>query len=269
MTQPNSIPLSGRPTNWRIIILQTFSHRSESSEPHIRPPPQTGIQHQEEEPPEHLALKASRARFQELHKIGGNRDLTLEGHTQNLMCAGTKSKSSNLIGAWARPTCWSQMVSWGGGEWLLLTLGTQTLVSNTSERIHLHELFRRLTSWQQHLVPRNSFQTPELGGLGPNNKLGRDKLHPSTDRLPKDFLSPQLPLDMPLVMALPTRGPRCSSTHQGAGTSPSHQEDYTSLQTSLAYQGADTRERKVQSCRPSLQTQARHYRGTSWTMVLG
>ena len=33
------------------------------------------------------------------------------------------------------------------------------------------------------------------------------QLHPLADRLPKDFLSPQPPLDMPLDMALLTRGP--------------------------------------------------------------
>ena len=51
-------PSGGWPTSWRIIILQKFSHRSESSEPHARLPC-IGFWHQEEEPSEHLALKAS------------------------------------------------------------------------------------------------------------------------------------------------------------------------------------------------------------------
>ena len=29
-------PLGGQPTNWKIIILQRFSHRSENSKPHVR-----------------------------------------------------------------------------------------------------------------------------------------------------------------------------------------------------------------------------------------
>ena len=96
----------GQPTNWRIIILQKFSHRSENFEPHVRPL-SLGVWHRKEEPPGHLALKASGAWLQELHRTGGNRDFTLQGHTQNLACTRTQGKSSNLIGAWARPTCWS------------------------------------------------------------------------------------------------------------------------------------------------------------------
>ena len=40
-----------------------------------------GVWHWKEEPLEHLALKASRAGVQELHRTGGNRDSTLEEHT--------------------------------------------------------------------------------------------------------------------------------------------------------------------------------------------
>ena len=40
-----------------------------------------GVQHQEEEYPQQLTLKASGARLQELHRIGGNRDFTLGGRT--------------------------------------------------------------------------------------------------------------------------------------------------------------------------------------------
>ena len=65
----------------RIIILQQFSHGSESSERHVRLP-SLGVWHQEEEPPEHLALKANEALSQELHRTGGNRDSTLGGCTQ-------------------------------------------------------------------------------------------------------------------------------------------------------------------------------------------
>ena len=76
----NQIPylLGGQPTNWRIIILQKFSHRSESSEPHIRLP-SLGVCHWEEDPTEHLALKASGAWVQELHRTGGNRDSAFGG----------------------------------------------------------------------------------------------------------------------------------------------------------------------------------------------
>ena len=58
----------------------------------------------EEEPPEHLDLKASGAWLQQLYRTGGNRDSTLGGRTQGLMHYGTQGKSSDSIGAWGRPT---------------------------------------------------------------------------------------------------------------------------------------------------------------------
>ena len=76
----------------------------------------------EEEPTEQLALKARGAWFQESHKTGERRNLK---GTQNLTCSGTQGKSTNLIGAWARPTCWSWRVfgvGWGGAT--VAPLGT-------------------------------------------------------------------------------------------------------------------------------------------------
>ena len=51
------------------------------SEPHISLP-RLGVLHWEDEPPEHLTLKPSRAYFQENQWAVGNRDSTLKGHTQ-------------------------------------------------------------------------------------------------------------------------------------------------------------------------------------------
>ena len=55
----------------------------------------------------------------------------------------------------------------------------------------------------------------------------------------KVVLSSQPPLNTPLDMVLPTKGTRPSSTHQGAGTSPSHQEACTPGPTNLTYQEAE------------------------------
>ena len=68
----------GSPTDWKLTGSQRFTHRSESSEPHIKPS-HAGICHWEKEPLEHLALKASGACAQELHRTGGNRDPFLKG----------------------------------------------------------------------------------------------------------------------------------------------------------------------------------------------
>ena len=86
--QSSPIGSGGQPTKWR-IILQKSSHRSESSEPHVRLT-SPGVLHQEDEPPEHLALKACGAYFWESQQTERNIGFTLKVRTQNLMCTGTK-----------------------------------------------------------------------------------------------------------------------------------------------------------------------------------
>ena len=88
--------MQGVDTNWKIITLQRSSHRSESSEPHIRLP-SLEVCHQEEEPPEHLALNASRAAVQELQRIWENTETTLRECTQ-VSCAHP-GKTSDFIEA--------------------------------------------------------------------------------------------------------------------------------------------------------------------------
>ena len=60
--------------------------------------------------------------------------------------------------------------------------------------------------------------------------------HPSEDRLPKDILSPQPPLDMPLHTAQPIRESR---------PSPALQEGFTSLWKSLIHQEGGIRCKKI------------------------
>ena len=79
----NQVPYhaGGRPINWRIIILQKFSYRSESS----------GVW--EEEDPEHLALKARGAWLQEPHSAGGKQTPLLEGAQKILHSPGPRAKA--------------------------------------------------------------------------------------------------------------------------------------------------------------------------------
>ena len=51
--------------------------------------------------------------------------------------------------------------------------------------------------------------------------------HPLAERLPKITLSSQTPQNTPLDVALPTRKTRSRPTHKNTGTSPLHQEAYT------------------------------------------
>ena len=91
--QQNQIPYpsGGQPTNWKIIIPQKFSYRSECSEPCSRLP-SLGSLEQEKEPPENQTLKASGFWLQEFHRTGGNKHSTLKGCTQGLVHTRTQGK---------------------------------------------------------------------------------------------------------------------------------------------------------------------------------
>ena len=61
----------------------------------------------------------------------------------------------------------------------------------------------------------------------PNNQQDRNITHPLAERLPKIIISSQTPQNTPPDMVLPTRKTRSSHIHQNTGTSPLHQEAYT------------------------------------------
>ena len=84
----------GSPTDWKLTGSQRLTYRSESSEPHIKPPC-VGIWHWEKEPLEHLALKASGACAQQLHGTGGNGDPILKRCTQTVMCTGSQGRAKS------------------------------------------------------------------------------------------------------------------------------------------------------------------------------
>ena len=81
----------GSSTDWKLTGSQRLTYRSESSEPHIKLSC-VRIWHWEKEPLEHLALKASGACVQELHRTGGNRDPTLNRHIHIFTCTGSQGK---------------------------------------------------------------------------------------------------------------------------------------------------------------------------------
>ena len=78
-------PQTGKSTS------QKLTHRSESCKPHVRFP-RLGVWHWDEEPREHLVLRASGACAQELHRTGGNRDSTLERCIHAFTCTGSQAK---------------------------------------------------------------------------------------------------------------------------------------------------------------------------------
>ena len=83
----------GSSTDWKLTGSQRLTYRSESSEPHIKPS-HVGDAAQGERAPEHLALKASGACVQELHRTGENRDSILKRHTQTVACTESQGKAN-------------------------------------------------------------------------------------------------------------------------------------------------------------------------------
>ena len=81
----------GSSTDWKLTGSQRLTYRRESSEPRIKPS-RAGIWHWEKEPLEHLALKASGACAQELHRAGGNGDPILKRRTQTFTCTGSQGR---------------------------------------------------------------------------------------------------------------------------------------------------------------------------------
>ena len=82
----------GSPTDWKITLSQRLNYKSENSEPHIKFPC-LGIWHWEKEPLEYLALMASEACVQELHRTGGNGDPILKRRTQTFTGSQGRARS--------------------------------------------------------------------------------------------------------------------------------------------------------------------------------
>ena len=117
----------------KIIISHKFSRRGESSEPHVRLP-SLGVCHQEEESSEHSACKA-RGLDCELSGTGETETPLLEGAHKG-SCTARPGNCGGFRGGWDKATCWSWSVSWAGGGWLWLRVGTRTLVTEIPRNTH-------------------------------------------------------------------------------------------------------------------------------------
>ena len=214
-----SHPLGSWLTHGRIIKLQRFSCSRETPECHTEIP-SPGYSTGKRSLQSIWLWRPSGLNCRSPTRLG-EKDFTLKGLTQNLTCTRTQGKSSNLIGAWARSTCWPWRVSWRGREWLQLTLGTKTLVSDTLGNIQLHEQSWQLISWVisattwPHLTA-SMWQCWDTSGQTTN--WGETQPYPSADKLPKDEKThSHLWIHPDRVWT--TRWPRPSSTYQWAGIS--------------------------------------------------
>ena len=74
--------------------------------------------------------------------------------------------------------------------------------------------------------------------------------HPLAERLPKIIMRPQTPQNTPPDVDLPTRKKRSSLIHQNTGTSPLHQEAYTTHWTILSHWGQTPKTMGIKNLQP-------------------
>ena len=89
------------------------------------------------------------------------------------------------------------------------------------------ENLQRFPSQHQDPAPLNDQQAIVLDTLCQKTSKTGKQPHLLAERLPKIIISSQTPQNTPPDMDLPTRKTRSSLIHQNTGTSPFHQEAYT------------------------------------------
>ena len=89
------------------------------------------------------------------------------------------------------------------------------------------ENLQRSPSQRQDPAPLKNQQATVLDTLCQTTSKTGTKLHPLAQRLPKIIIRAQTPQNTAPDVDLPTRKTRSSLIHQNTGTSPLHQEDYT------------------------------------------
>ena len=116
---PNLLALSRRPTNWRTIIPQKFSHCYKSSRTHNGFPNQ-GIQQRDWEAPRNLTLEASGIWLQNFHRTG----VTWRAQTKPCPQQDPGERSTDPTRDWVRLACECPGVSGGGMGWQWPAMGS-------------------------------------------------------------------------------------------------------------------------------------------------
>ena len=103
--------------------------------------------------------------------------------------------------------------------------------------INRQELSQRSLSQCQDPAPFNDQQAPMLDTPCQTISKTGTHLHPLAEKLPKIIISSQTPQNTPLDTFWPKRKTRSSLIHQNTGTSPFHQEAYTTHWNNLTHWG--------------------------------
>ena len=135
------------------------------------------------------------------------------------------------LGAPARCQAWAfEVGELSSGHWATRDLPAP-------HNINRRELSQISPSQRKDPAILNDQQVPVLDAWCQKTSKTVSQLHPITERLPKIIIRPQTPQNTPLDTVLPTRKTRSSFIHQNTGTSPLHQETYTTHWTNLSHWG--------------------------------
>ena len=158
------------------------------------------------------------------------------------MCRITPTE--HLLKAGRRPQTSQKPCGWQG---LGALAGCHAWASEVGEPSSRHWTTRGLPAphninWQElsqrspsHAKTQLHSTTSKLQCWTPHHKkLGRQP-HPLAERLPKIIISSQTHQNTPPNAVLPIRETRSSLIHQNTGTSPLHQEAYTTYWTNLTH----------------------------------
>ena len=103
--------------------------------------------------------------------------------------------------------------------------------------IKQQKLSQRSPSQHKDPAPLNNQEAIVLDTLCQTTSKTGTQAHPLAERLPKIIIRSQTPQNTPPDMVLPTRKTRSSLIHQNTGTSPLHQEAYTTHWNNLSHWG--------------------------------
>ena len=112
------------------------------------------------------------------------------------------------------------------------------------------KISQRSPSQHQDPASLNDQQAPVLDTSCQTTSKTGTQPHPLAERLPKIIIRPQTPQITPPDVDMPTRKTRSSLIHQNTGTSPLHQEAYTTHRTNLSHWGQTPKTTGITTLQP-------------------
>ena len=110
------------------------------------------------------------------------------------------------------------------------------------------KISQRSPSQCQDPVPLSDYQATVLDNLCQTTSKTGTQPHPLAERLPKTIKRPKTPQNTPPDVDLPTRKTKSSLIHQNTGTSPLHQDTYTTHWNNLSHWGQTPKKRELRTC---------------------